>query len=477
MLSRKTLGVAGAAILGSVALLATNTASAVINLDTGAGGVTVAKETLLDNEVTTVSDVTYYNVGATAGNLNIAVKQGISLPTNATVFYRFELGNMVFTADSAIASGTLTSSNSSAPTMALVAGGTVNTNFAVYSVGEAGLAADTLTLAVADISVRSDAAGSVKLMIYRESLDATIGAGSTLLPPVMVAEAVRVVDGLEESGSSRESVADVETGFTKFTGTSSSSASIGGVQIRPTPGVALQSGQAITSTNQLVGDSDDSVTGDNNVDVTFKGDFSEHMFTVSLMRDCTGTAVASALNAAKTELVAQPNLEDDSVMDTFYLCIQVAEKNTMPLPTGDYMATVAYGDLANAKFGRADQTVTIGSIGRDGTTVYIPYLVTDDRYNQRIVIVNRASKDADYSMTFTSEDGIMADPGMAASGTLAANSTTVLRTADVVTITGGPPHRASGMMSIVSTPGNISVATNQTTKMGGSTDTVVYESM
>ena len=68
MLSRRTLGVAGAAILGSAALLTTNTANAVINLTpaTGemAGKVKIAGETLLMGTAftTTVGGVTYYDV-------------------------------------------------------------------------------------------------------------------------------------------------------------------------------------------------------------------------------------------------------------------------------------------------------------------------------------------------------------------------------------------------------------------------------
>ena len=106
MLSRNTLGVAGAAILGSAALLATNTASAAIDIDKETG-VMVAKETLLDNAVTTPSGTTtkYYDLAesTTGGEYDLMVKQGIGFGAGAMLYLRIELMNMVFNNQSAIA--------------------------------------------------------------------------------------------------------------------------------------------------------------------------------------------------------------------------------------------------------------------------------------------------------------------------------------------------------------------------------------
>ena len=62
MSSRKPFGVVGAAMLGIVALLGTNAANAVLNLDTDTGGVTYAKETLTVTGSVTVAGETYYMV-------------------------------------------------------------------------------------------------------------------------------------------------------------------------------------------------------------------------------------------------------------------------------------------------------------------------------------------------------------------------------------------------------------------------------
>ena len=51
------------------------------------------------------------------------------------------------------------------------------------------------------------------------------------------------------------------------------------------------------------------------------------------------------------------------------------------------------------------------AIMRNGTTVHIPYITQFADYNQRIVIVNRGGEAA-YSMSFMTEDGVTATPGM-----------------------------------------------------------------
>lgn len=91
-------------------------------------------------------------------------------------------------------------------------------------------------------------------------------------------------------------------------------------------------------------------------------------------------------------------------------------------------------------------------------------------------MVNNGDAAAAYMMEFVSEDGITVTPGAGSAGTLAANSTTVLHVAndDVMSLEGGPPHRASAMLIIEAEEPNVSVATNQTNQSTGGTDTVVY---
>ena len=146
------------------------------------------------------------------------------------------------------------------------------------------------------------------------------------------------------------------------------------------------------------------------------------------------------------------------------LCIQVRDTDDedaveIPEVVDPYTVTTTYEvGTTNAAFQPMGKTSSLGGIGRDGTTVRIPYLTTNDRYHQRIVILNRGGI-ADYRMSFMDEEGKMATPGMDAVGMLAAKKTTVLslRDDEVVMIEGGT--RTSGTLVVEAQPGNISVAT------------------
>jgi hypothetical protein len=107
----------------------------------------------------------------------------------------------------------------------------------------------------------------------------------------------------------------------------------------------------------------------------------------------------------------------------------------------------------------------------NGTTVQLPYLTTFADYNQRLVIVNRGTSDATYSVTFTSEATATATAGTAATGTVAAGTTSSIKVSDIVTMTG--LTRTAATIVIVAPTANLSVATNQVNLSDGSTDTVV----
>ena len=160
-----------------------------------------------------------------------------------------------------------------------------------------------------------------------------------------------------------------------------------------------------------------------------------------------------------------------------YLCISVhTGEDAVAIPeTAPYMVTTEYaGGTLMAGWPANDGEHALGSITRDGTTVHIPYLTTFADYNQRIVVSNRGANPAPYWITFRPEDGVMATPGMYATGTLAAKSTKVLRAMDVVTLEGRSRTAATFVAEAKST--QIDVATVIVNMMTGSTDTVNYDS-
>ena len=163
-----------------------------------------------------------------------------------------------------------------------------------------------------------------------------------------------------------------------------------------------------------------------------------------------------------------------------HLCIMVlpaTDEMAVAIPaTAPYMVAktiVLASDYSASKFPPMPAPAPLGAIMRNGTTVHIPYITQFANYNQRIVIVNRGAEAA-YTLSFTTEDGVMATPGAEAEGTLAAMATTYLRVlhGDVVTIEGAP-NRASATLIVESEPAYIDVVLSQTNANGG-TDTVKY---
>lgn len=303
----------------------------------------------------------------------------------------------------------------------------------------------------------------------------------------MADDVVKVVDGLEERGTSSGTMSDVASGFSMFDGDEPTDAQIGYLRIKATDNVIHQADTDVRGPGSFLGGAGDADA--TAITVTFKGDFSNHKFTVHSAMDCEGTALsddaAPVLNKDKNELAVMLDNADEITVDAeidpqtkkvvmLALCMMVDEKNTMPIPNTDYMATVKYTKLANAMFPRADQTVAIGSIGRTGTTVQIPYLTTYENYNQRVVLSNRGSAEAKYMIMFRPEAGVMATAGDAAEGMLPPNSTMVLRAADVVSLEGG--SRTAATVTVVADPKMIDVTSVIVNRESRDTDTVVHHS-
>ena len=197
--------------------------------------------------------------------------------------------------------------------------------------------------------------------------------------------------------------------------------------------------------------------------------------------DCSGDAKpAGAIRMSPVAEEEDDQSDDVSTavaIDPWYLCVTVDAENESTIAQGDYLMDVnltpAEGDMR--PFPPMSMSgLAVANIDHDGTTVQIPYVTTYEQYNQRIVIVNRTKDDVGYSITFSTEDGVTATPGMAAEGMTNGGATTVLKAVDVVTIEGGT--RASAEVILLADPSMVDVATQVVNKMGGGTDTVVLES-
>ena len=456
MLSRRTLGVAGAAILGSVALLATNTANAVIV----AGGdgthtdVKIAKEGLLDTATFTKDETMYYLVVNVGNALDMVGVTTLAATDSLPIYVRFELGNMVLGATIANAA----------------AGGGQGDNFAVIQYTD-GLGSAARTLTPTSVGVLADMPGSLTVTAHVSALDALRSTDAIDTTPQMAEDAVKVVDGLVETGTSSMTVADVGTGFTKFVSleggaTSTTLAAIGLLEIETATMARIQTGTVAANPNALLNDTDP-------ITVTYMGDFSEHTYSLNENMDCTTTDVPSSVNADDTELTPtdQP---DGTAAVTHYLCVMVGEDNMMRITDAPFTATVAYAAVDDAAFPRMKMTETVGMIDRNGTTVHIPYLTTYEGYNQRIVLSNRSSVEAPFEITFRPEVGVTATPTDMATGTLMGNTTKTYRAEDLVDLEGG--SRTAATIDLIARPSVIDVTSVIVNRESRDTDTVVHHS-
>ena len=177
------------------------------------------------------------------------------------------------------------------------------------------------------------------------------------------------------------------------------------------------------------------------------------------------------MNSAGTELTPDDQ-PDGGAAVTHHLCVSVADDNTQPITNAPFTASVKYVAADNAAFPRAEQTVEVGRIGRNGATLRLPYLTTHGAYNQRVVLVNRGRPTTYTFGEFQAEGGVTAEAGALASGALPTGQT-VLRSTGIVEVTGS--SRASATLSVVAEPRHISAAVQQVNLGDGSVDTVYVE--
>lgn len=80
----------------------------------------------------------------------------------------------------------------------------------------------------------------------------------------------------------------------------------------------------------------------------------------------------------------------------------------------------------------------LGSIVRDGTSLQAQFAQVPAGWTSRIVLTNTGSLPRPYTITAQTEAGVTSVLGTAATGTVPANGTIVLNTADIATFTGQP---------------------------------------
>ena len=488
MSSKRILGIAGAAMIGTLA--ETNVAHATIGVDsTGnvTGAVSYAREVLLTSATQAPTDGqgTYYVVSAAtgaSGELDIHVPIGITAGATQQILVRVDLENLVI--DRAIEPLVIWDTTTGAalagsPTGLTTpsGGGALGDRSVTWSVtnGSVPIARnDELRFSFRKFGVDPMMPGSI-------TVTATyVFAGVDNTESTRLADAVKVVTGLETTVTPTNQTALVAENFQKFqsgTGVSTDQlmANVGRIRVGTT-------GTSATSTNVILDANSGSITGVEPQKLVSAAKVTITGITQSMLGDDGDVEVSNNADCSSGRSIVDEDegtleaaLTDVDGLSGGYICIKVDGETEIP-QVGPLSANITYTGLTNAAFAPTAADYELGSIGRDGASVYIPWLTTDDRYNQRIVLWNRSSRNAGYTMTFTTEGGVTATAGDDATGTLAPNSRTVLsmRHDDMVTLRGG--NRTSALIMVVA-PSNMIEASTVTLNRGdGSTDTVVYSS-
>ena len=518
MLSNKSLGIAGAAMLGSVALLGTNAANAAIDLS-GDKDIVFASETTDDM----VGDSgMYYKVNSGTGAaipdvnlLDIVGKIGVGATQDTQLIVKYTLEGMVFGSaltntsielyavdgDSGDRSGeNLLNANGQS---SLSAGGGMGDSSATFSINtqtESTTTNHELVLRVPALGV-SASGGTAKMSVefVHGLIDPSMAGPSNM---------VKIESGVMAMADDiNNPTAMVERGYMDFgAGTDDNDPTTDDRVLAVTVGsfqIGVQHYDASDGTMASLVD----VFGADAIDsgstagaareealseaqVTFEG--GSTMFAEAVWLDTTNACALAA--DSRTNLIEMDDdgnnngkLKPSALIDfgevtggdgdsadtmsaKRFLCLQADGSSKIPA-SGPFNGKISYGDRLGMSM-----SDNLGRIQRDGVSVWLPYLTTDMRYNQRLIMVNNGDSDAAYSLTFLSEDGVDVTAGMNAMGTLKANSTTVLhlRKGDVMMIDGSP-QRTSAELIVEAQPQYISVATNQTNSQNGGTDTVVYE--
>jgi len=383
--------------------------------------------------------------------------------TGATTRYiRFDLTNATFDGNPASFKQKSKSDDSVVVTGVLENGGD-GESYAIYKqVSEQNITAGQQWDLVIGTGYKVDPTATVTVT-YAQYESATNAANQTSALMSKSKEAFKFVSGADYTAIIEASpvVATVASNFQKFNNAAniSSAADSSGL----TALAFLDLGDVISATPPLKLDGNASAKEDYITQaqtITVTGDVSLGEFSSNTQQTCGagGTKIVCTPNTAKTACTITATDADNDA----YICVDMSGLTAgQAVSKGDY--SIAYEDEAVS--GAA------GSISYDTVTVEVPYVTTYEGYNQRIFIDNRGTTAAGYSTTFTSENGVTATAGTAASGTLAAGEMATVKVTDLVTFTGG--SRGSATMEVEAGTTKLQVTTQIVDLGTGMTDTLV----
>lgn len=463
MFNKKILAAAVAATISQAAF-------ANINLNTGAGSVVVANDSIAYLAAVQANSNGNNTVDFTSGGANsigaAVVDLGFSVATGANRFVRFDLVNATF--DVAAAVGDLTveghlNGGVEGKSITVSTGGQIGDSFVVYEISDTDSdLASTVDVAFTLPNLRlNGSTATIQYRLYETGVDAVAGNASVLANSGAIPAISFSAAKTGEFASVETATATVVSSFTAFDAVAASATAFADADTARlgtiTPANLLASGRIdLDGTNMTLAKAYDA-----DQTLSLSGTFNFGSWYLAPNDDCTGGPTALTNNLAEDTLtLANYNVTLGAVS---YLCVNVDGTETITDQTANISVTLV------------DDAVTdsAGQTNYDTTSIKIPVLTTFSDYNQRIFITNNSNTPASYRTVFVTESGVTAVAGSAATGSVPANSMVVLRASDMVTITGAT--RVNATIQIEAEESQIEAVT-QTVRIGqgfGQTDTVV----
>ncbi|MBT1064903.1 hypothetical protein KJY73_15020 [Bowmanella sp. Y26] len=440
MLNKKILAVA-------VASAFTMSAQAAITLtDTTADLVTYATETFTSADLNADGNLPVTNA---ANELDVVTSLGFTIAASTSKYVRFDLSAAEFDGVPA-----LTGAN----TTATISSGGDGENFVIFEVkstdGTNDLANSLVVTLASDYAISTVATNTVTYALY-ETASQAVNKTSPLSTrsEAMTSTASASTGTFTVPG---EVTATVGSKFLKFVDPADSSKTVTEISVGAVDASKLlKTGTFLTPAGAAVAVTDLYTTPQ---DITFAGDFSFGTWTIDSASDCSNAGTAVTLNSTKTAATAA----NVALGAASYLCVDNGTKK-QTINKGSYSATLT----AKPKL-----TNTVGKIVYNTTTVEVPYVTTFSAYNQRVYIVNNGVVPATYSMTFTSENGVVATGLAASSGSVPAGEMVALKVTDLVDIAG--KTRTSAIIEIEAEDEDVMVSSQTVNLSTGGTDTVVH---
>ena len=469
MVSKKILGVAIAAAMSAPAFAAIDMTAGTGGAGTGA--IVIAKETILNGNIS--SGLIQFNPTTAPTLLDTTADLGFGVSAGSHAFVRYDLTNAKFRA--AVVAGDLT-----------LPGQTINTNY-IVTVAQGGAVGDTYV--IFDVTAVTAQTQAQDLLLDLGSGLALTGTDPVSISyahystsPAAVAktgalasdsyQAITVANALTTTitGTNREANVSATPVFTQFVSPAAATAVLGNVKFVLNDSAVKVDGTAVAALSDVI----DNASGKSQVVIT--GDLAFTVGTVSAANTAANVKLAAVNSDTASTNVASGKFTNLSAgialgtVGTPGAGNDISFTAVTAMNNGSYSVTFTPTALAGAAYPLSAVTGAIGTITRSGTTIQVPYVTTFADYNQRLVLVNRYSAAAPYSITFTEENGVTAAAGAKATGTLAANETLILKATDIVTLTGST--RTAATVVVTAPAGTIDAATTSVNLSDKSTDTV-----